>query len=207
MPDCPLTAQQKDCQAIQKLYRAERSRIRRGPTTDGAGAGGIPMKSIRCRCKATGPNTPPVASKPRNTIMRSRFSRAALVSSLAVLVACASGGTVDFDRGMATYVGQPEVRLVEGLGVPERIYETDGRRFLEYSFSSAAAPASSGFSFGVGAGSFSSGGRGRGGGFGTGIGLGFPLGSSGYDAMPCVVTFEVRDERVLNFSRQGDHCR
>ncbi|MFC7611153.1 hypothetical protein [Teichococcus aestuarii] len=108
---------------------------------------------------------------------------------------------------MSTYVGQPEVRLVEGLGVPQRVYETEGRRFLEYDFGSKAVPASSGFSFGLGAGSFGGGRYGRGGGIGTGIGIGIPLGGSGYEAAPCIVTFEVRDDRVLDFRRQGESCR
>ncbi|WP_159996856.1 hypothetical protein [Roseomonas sp. 18066] len=136
-----------------------------------------------------------------------RLTRMVLFSGLTLLAACASDAPADFDRGMATYVGQPEIRLVEGLGVPQRVYETAERRFLEYGFSSGAAPASSGFSFGVGAGGFSRGGYGRGGGFGTGVGLGFPLGGSSYEATPCVVTFEVRDDRVLNFRREGENCR
>jgi hypothetical protein len=96
---------------------------------------------------------------------------------------------------------------VEGLGVPRRVYETKGRRFLEYDFSSMAAPASPAFGLGLGAGGFSGGRYGRGGGFGTGIGIGIPLGGSSYEPAPCIVTFEVRDGRVQDFRRQGENCR
>ncbi|ONG53586.1 hypothetical protein BKE38_11665 [Pseudoroseomonas deserti] len=137
-----------------------------------------------------------------------RLTRAALLLAPLLLAACASEAPAAFDRSIATYVGQPEIRLVEALGVPQRIYDNGSQRFLEYDFTSAAAPASSGLSFGIGAGSFGyGGGYGRGRGVGTGIGLGFPLGGSGYDAAPCTVTFEVRDGRVLNFRREGDNCR
>lgn len=141
--------------------------------------------------------------------MRRPLIRAALLLCLAGMAACADSGSgsATFDRGMASYVGQPEVRLVEGLGVPQRVYDSGQRRFLEYDFSSTAVPASSGFSFGLGAGSFSGGRYGRGGGFGTGAGIGIPLGGSGYAAAPCIVTFEIRDGRVLDFCRQGESCR
>ena len=136
--------------------------------------------------------------------MRQPLTRAALLLGLTLLAACAGGGAAEFDHNMASYVGQPEVRLVEGLGVPHRVYESEGRRFLGYDFSGTSAPAYSGFSFGVGGGSFSGGHHG--GGFGTGIGIGIPLGG-GYEAQPCLVTFEIRDGRVLDFRRQGESCR
>jgi hypothetical protein len=139
--------------------------------------------------------------------MRQLLACTTLSLGLALLAACSSGGAADFDRRNAGYVGQPEVRLVEGLGVPERVYETEGRRFLEYDFSSTALPASSGLSLGFGAGSFSGGRYGRGGGFGTGLGVGIPLGGSSYEPSSCTVTFEVRDGRVLDFRRQGENCR
>ena len=137
-----------------------------------------------------------------------RLSLAVLLAAPALLAACAGEGPGDVDRGLATYVGQPEIRLVEGLGVPQRIYDGEGQRFLEYDLTSSTPPAASGLSFGIGAGSFGyGGGYGRGRGVGTGIGLGFPLGGGGYAAEPCLVTFELRDGRVFNFRRTGDNCR
>jgi hypothetical protein len=136
----------------------------------------------------------------RQFLTISRFSLGFLL-----LAACASNGNEVLDRRMASYIGQPEVRLVEGLGVPLRVYEAEGRRFLEYDFSGTSAPASSGLSFGLGAGGFSGGRYGRG--VGTGLGIGFPLGGSSYEAIPCPVTFEIRNGQVLDFRRQGETCR
>ncbi|MFZ6761433.1 hypothetical protein [Roseomonas sp. KE0001] len=103
---------------------------------------------------------------------------------------------------MATYVGGPESRLIEDLGVPQRVYETEGRRFLQ--FQTASAPASTvspslGIGFGGGSGRWGSG-------VGGGLGLGFGFGGSSVPEF-CAVTFEVRDSRVLNFDRRGDGCR
>jgi hypothetical protein len=138
--------------------------------------------------------------------MRQLLSLTTLLLGLGLLSAC-SNGTAELDRRNASYVGQPEVRLVEGLGVPLRVYETEGRRFLEYDFSSTAASASPTFGLGFGAGSFSGGHYGRGGGVSTGLGIGIPLGGSSYEPAPCIVTFEVRDGRVLDFRRRGENCR
>jgi hypothetical protein len=138
--------------------------------------------------------------------MRQLLTHTTLLLGLALLAAC-SNGTAEFDRRSASYVGQPEVRLVEGLGVPQRVYETEGRRFLEYDFSGTAASASPTFGLGFGAGSFSGGRYGRGSGIGTGLGIGIPLGGSSYEPALCIVTFEVSDGRVQAFRRQGESCR
>jgi len=120
---------------------------------------------------------------------------------LLVLAACAETGPADFDRRMSAYVSGSEGQLVSALGVPERVYEADGRRFLQYNFEGqASAPViSPGIGLGIGGGSW-----GRGVGVGTGIGFGF---GGGYQPEPCLVTFEVRNERVLDFKRQGTGCR
>lgn len=119
------------------------------------------------------------------------------------LAACAGPDAGAFDQRMATYVGGPEERLIQDLGVPQRVYEADGRRFLQ--FQTASAPASSvSPSLGIGIGG-GSGGWGRGG-VGGGLGLGFGFGGGSVPEF-CAVTFEVRDSRVLNFDRRGDGCR
>lgn len=128
--------------------------------------------------------------------------RACLALGLGLLGGCASGGGADFDRRMATYVSGPESQLVGGLGVPQRVYEANGRRFLEYDFTSTAGGGTSVTpSIGLG---FGRGGWGHGVGVGTGIGFGFGGSSAPYE--PCSVTFEIRDDRVLNFQRRGDSC-
>lgn len=131
----------------------------------------------------------------------SSASRMACVALL-TLAACAGPDAGTFDQRMATYVGGPESRLIEDLGVPQRVYETEGRRFLQ--FQTASAPASTvspslGIGFGGGSGRWGSG-------VGGGLGLGFGFGGSSVPEF-CAVTFEVRDSRVLNFDRRGDGCR
>lgn len=132
-----------------------------------------------------------------------RLTAAAFGATL--VSACAQSGPADFDRRMATYVSAPEVELVSALGVPKRVYETEGRRFLQYDFSGEAAPSwgspAIGFGFGSGSGHW---------GHGTAVGTGISFGFGGpgyYEPVPCVVTFEVRDDRVLNFARTGEGCR
>jgi hypothetical protein len=124
---------------------------------------------------------------------------------LAICVAgCADNSPREFDRRMASYISAPEVDLVSTLGVPRQIYTTEeGRRFLEYDFSSwsRASPVSPSIGFGIGGGSWNGGS-----GVGTGIGLGLGTGGSPQYAR-CIVTFELRDNRVLDFSRQGEGCR
>ncbi|MDB5370496.1 MAG: hypothetical protein JWP20_2054, partial [Roseomonas sp.] len=56
------------------------------------------------------------------------------VLTFLLLSACADTTSRDFDSRMATYVSGPEVQLVSTLGVPQQVYETGGRRFLEYTF-------------------------------------------------------------------------
>lgn len=121
---------------------------------------------------------------------------------LGLLSACADTSSADFDRRMATFVAGPEVQLINGLGVPQNVYETDGRRFLQYDLGGYSRSPSVSPSIGLG---FGSGSWGSGVGVGTGIGFGF--GGNAYPPTPCLVTFEVRDGRVLNFERRGDNCR
>jgi len=106
-----------------------------------------------------------------------------------------------FDERMSTYVGRSELDLVSGLGVPSRVYDDpSGPRFLQYDFASPAPGPSVVPMLGFGFGSF-----GSGVGVGTGLGLGFgAYGAPGW--LDCSVTFELRDGRVLGFSRRGEGC-
>ncbi|WP_237216381.1 hypothetical protein [Falsiroseomonas oryziterrae] len=101
----------------------------------------------------------------------------------------------------ATWIGRSEADLVSQLGVPHRLLETDGRRFLAYDGPGGTVPfvtPSLGFGYGS-----VSGGWGRASGFGTGLGLTFGPGAS---TGPCTTTFEVRDARVIGATRQGPGC-
>jgi hypothetical protein len=99
------------------------------------------------------------------------------------------------------WVGSSEAQLVAALGVPSRVYEADGRRFLAYDGNGATYPAVvPSVGFGVGS---VSGGWGRATGVGTGVGLSFgPFGQAG----PCTTTYEVQEGRVVNGTRSGPGC-
>ena len=121
------------------------------------------------------------------------------------IAGCTATSTVEaFDQWMAAYLGRSEADLVGGLGVPSRTYDApDGRRLLQYDFAGSALRPSVVPSVGLGFGGF--GGFGGGVGIGTGLGLGF--GGYGRPAvMDCSAIFEVRNGRVLTFSRRGEGC-
>ncbi|MGG5821294.1 hypothetical protein [Falsiroseomonas sp. HW251] len=97
------------------------------------------------------------------------------------------------------WIGRQEGDLVATLGVPSRVYEAEGRRFLAYDVAGAPAPF---LMPSIGIGGFrSSGGWGSASGIGTGLGLSF--GSFGGASGPCTTTFEVRQGIVATAGRAG----
>jgi hypothetical protein len=103
------------------------------------------------------------------------------------------------------WVGRSEAELVSGLGVPDRVFETEGRRFLAYDARSVTGGPVVTPSIGLGFGSFSGGwGRGTGIGLGTGLTFGGPSYSSGRG---CGASYEVREGQVVGVTRQGPGCR
>jgi hypothetical protein len=124
--------------------------------------------------------------------------RALPLLPLALLAACASEPPAP---PSGAWIGRSEAELVGALGVPTRVYEAGGSRFLAYERAGTAAPAVvPSFGFGVGR---ASGGWGSATGFGTGLGLSFgPFGAAG----PCTTSYELRDGRVVNALRQGPGC-
>jgi hypothetical protein len=117
---------------------------------------------------------------------------------LLLLAACAGQAPAPTPTA---WIGRSEVELVSALGVPSRVHEAEGRRFLAYDEAPAAAPA---VVPSIGIGGFrSSGGWGSASGVGTGLGLSFgPFGTTG----PCTTRFEVAEGRVVGAMRQGPGC-
>lgn len=117
---------------------------------------------------------------------------------LPLLAACATEPAAPL---AGAWVGRSEAELVSALGVPTRVHETEGRRFLAYDGNGAQHPAVvPSIGFGVGR---SSGRWGSATGFGTGLGLSFgPFGQAG----PCTTSYEVQGGQVVAASRARPGC-
>ena len=117
-----------------------------------------------------------------------KLERWILLCSLAA-AGCATGPTLD--QRLLPFVGRSEGDLVAALGVPERTYEVEGRKFLTFeetrSYVVAGSPA---FYPGYGYGRF-----------------GPYLSPPGYIVRTCEITFAVRQGRVESFTYRGDGCR
>ena len=124
-----------------------------------------------------------------------------LLLLLLFATACASGSPEEFDRRMTAYVGRSEADLIAGMGVPNRSYEAEGRRLLQYDLAQPSSAPAVYPSIGLGFGSF-----GRSSGVGVGTGLGFGFGGSGAAPRICTLVFETRGGQVTGFDRRGDGC-
>ena len=106
-----------------------------------------------------------------------------------LLAGCATGPTLE--QRMLPFVGRGEGDLVAALGVPERTYEVEGRKFLTFeerrSYVVAGYPSLyPGYGYGRFGPSFS---------------------PPGYIVRTCETTFAVRGGRVESFTYRGDGCR
>jgi hypothetical protein len=123
------------------------------------------------------------------------------LAALALVGACASRTPEAFDQRMTTYIGRPEAELVAGLGVPNRSYDAEGRRLLQWDFVQPSSSPAIYPSIGLGFGSF---GFGR---SGMGVGTGLSVGLGGASApQGCSVVFEIRDGTVQDFHNNGPGC-
>lgn len=111
-----------------------------------------------------------------------------LGAAIATLAGCAT--REGFEARQATLVGRSEADLVATLGVPARVYEAEGRRFLQYEDRRIISyPGSVGFGYGFGYRHFGHGG------FGPSI-----------ETRACDVTYELRGGRVIGFAARGNAC-
>ena len=111
------------------------------------------------------------------------------------LAGCATTGRQELEARLAGLVGASEAELVRRVGVPARVHEAEGRRFLAYveRWPDVAYAPWAGFGGGY---------WGRGGGFGMGYGFAAPQLIERY----CEATFEVSGGRVAGFSLRGSSC-
>jgi hypothetical protein len=121
-----------------------------------------------------------------------RLAAPALLPLLLALAGCAQGPTLD--QRLSVFVNRPESELVAAMGVPARIHEVEGRRFLQYetrrtvAFAGPPEPYPWGW-----------GGPWRRRGF-----YGPP--STVYGLVGCDITFALRDGRVESYTFRGDGC-
>ncbi|MGG5888434.1 hypothetical protein ACLF3G_14970 [Falsiroseomonas sp. HC035] len=110
---------------------------------------------------------------------------------LALLAACAQGPTLD--QRLSTFVGRTEGDLVAALGVPVRVHEADGRRFLlfEQRRTVPVAPPSPFLGYGPGP---------------WGPSLGYWPSVPSVAELRCEQTFAIRNGRVETFTYRGEGC-
>ena len=117
---------------------------------------------------------------------------------LLTLVACAQAPAAP---DPTAWIGRTEGELVAALGVPTRVHDAEGRRFLAYDTVAGGSSVVPSIGLGVGR---STGGWGSATGIGTGVGLSF--GSFGGGGGVCTTSFELVEGRVAAGQRQGSGC-
>ena len=115
--------------------------------------------------------------------------RSVLACSLALAGAgCATGPTLE--QRLSPFVGRSEGDLVAALGVPERTYEVEGRKFLTFEDRRSYIVAGDPFLYRGGYSRF-----------------GPIFAPPGYIVRTCEITFAVRGGRAESFTFRGDGCR
>jgi hypothetical protein len=106
---------------------------------------------------------------------------------LAAATGCATGPTLD--QRLLPFVGRSEGDLVAALGVPDRTYEVEGRKFLTFEDRRSYIVAGTfypGYAYSR---------------------FGPYLSPPGYIVRTCEITFAARQGRVESFTYRGDGCR
>ncbi len=114
-----------------------------------------------------------------------------MLPALLLLAACAQGPTLD--QRLSTFVGRGEADLVAALGVPLRVHEAEGRRFLQFEQRRAVAVAPPPILYGPAHGPW-------------GVRGGYWAPSPGIAELRCDLTFALREGRVETFTYRGQGC-
>ena len=122
----------------------------------------------------------------------SRRVLACALAAGATAAGCATGPTLE--QRLLPFVGRSEGELVAALGVLERTYEVEGRKFLTFEDRRSYIVAGSyplsypGYGYGR-------------------FGYGPVFTPPGYIVRTCEITFAVRGGRAESFTFRGDGCR
>ncbi|MBY0331952.1 MAG: hypothetical protein K2X49_14920 [Acetobacteraceae bacterium] len=111
------------------------------------------------------------------------MTRPIILSAALLLAACAVPSTAAFDARMQALVGEPEVAVIQALGVPTRSTEAGGLRFIEYErrrVVGTSAPVTWRW--------------------------GSPFAGEFVETRDCRLTFTLREGRVERFDRRGNDC-
>ncbi|WP_146216965.1 hypothetical protein [Falsiroseomonas bella] len=115
--------------------------------------------------------------------------RRAILCLPLLLAGCAQGPTLQ--ERLSVWIGRSELDLVTALGVPNRTYELEGRRFLQYEQRRTVPVAAPAYDPWYGP-------------WGPRAGYWPPPPS--YAVVECDVTFIIRQDRVENFTFRGQGC-
>ena len=115
--------------------------------------------------------------------------RRVVLAVLLVLAACAHGPSLQ--SRMAAYIGAPEDKLVQSMGVPDKQITVNGVQYLAYVRGHAQ----------VLPGDFAMGGYGPW--YGPYYNAGFP---QDVQVWSCEITFTLKDGKVAGFTLRGNNC-
>lgn len=115
-----------------------------------------------------------------------------LLAALVLLGGCAS--EAKFKSNMDTWVGQDESRMIRKWGPPDSVYEADGSKFLQYSFSNTlvlpGTPTTANTTYNGNA-SF------------TTVNHGVPAQGIDY---ACATIVEVKNAKIVGWTSRGNGC-
>jgi hypothetical protein len=117
-----------------------------------------------------------------------RVLRPALLLSVALLCGCVMSNLPARQAYLGQFVGEEETDVVREMGVPNRVIETGGHRFLAYVEQRSDVLPSTGIGF-----------------YGPQWGYGGPFPAQVIQRV-CETTFEIEDGKVLGFTLRGNAC-
>lgn len=119
-----------------------------------------------------------------------------IAAALAFLAACATEIDTKYVTAMDSYVGQSETRLIEGMGVPDKVYKLDrGTKVVTYTSKAQRYVGGPGFDMCLG-------------GFDNHFGYSACRGNYPSRIIPeyCDINFNIAGGKVTSWSQKGNSC-